>query len=118
MSIYSSVLHINNQEENDEDDEGNTYPYHGSHILPEHSATPGGWLDVAQIPNHIKATRENPDDCGIETDEQKLKNYKTTFIRVTIGQEDGTTATLLLDEKAVKALQQTLTDWIDTEILY
>lgn len=117
MSVYASIIHFSN--DFGEEGKNKVYVYEGSHVVPdENKLNPKAYLDVAYIPNHILAYRENPKHPNVERDEELLQKYKSNFLRIIVGSNEENSGSVILTEQGAKELKEALEMWLNEKILY
>ena len=124
MSIYGTILLLDDEHTEDcaiwvEAEDGIVEPdgecscglpwwplvYEGSHVLPSDEDSPrGGWVEMACIPDHVH--RDGRDDAVAREGERK------PWLRLSVGEEGGGDATVIVTEDQARRMMLALDDWL------
>lgn len=78
--------------------------YEGSHVLPSDEDSPrGGWVEMACIPDHVH--RDGRDDAV-------AREGRKPWLRLSVGEDGGGDATVLVTEAQARRMWQALGEWL------
>jgi len=109
VSIWASSF-TTRQEWSDEPCPPQPLDYQGSHVIPETGGPRRGHIDCAELPCHVRYSRDHPDSTF---DADGVEPFLRLSVERVIVAGGRRTVTQILDADTATALRDYLTDWLE-----